>query len=169
VGAIVIAATASNPCGSDLFFDSAAAHEFAVRATGGVRMVSAVDGTGATTAGVRLAPGAGAWASLSDRAAKQDLTEINARSVLAKLMEMPVYTWRYRTELSGALHMGPTAQDFRSAFGLGDSEKTITTIDEGGVALAAIKGLKHELDSKNARIDRLERELRAIKAKLGLK
>jgi hypothetical protein len=36
-------------------------------------------------------------------------------------------------------HIGPMAQDFYSAFGLDD--KRITTIDEGGVALAAIQGL----------------------------
>lgn len=168
-GAILISATAANPCGSDLFFDSAADNEFAVRATGGVRMVSAVNGSGTPTAGVTLASGGGSWASLSDRAAKEDIASINPRTVLAKLVAMPVYTWRYRTEVSRALHLGPTAQDFRAAFGLGDSDKTITMVDEGGVAFAAIKGLKQELDAKDDEIAKLKRELNAIKRKLGLK
>ena len=37
--------------------------------------------------------------------------------------------------------MGPMAQDFFAAFGLGDSDKHITTVDADGVALAAIRGL----------------------------
>jgi hypothetical protein len=41
-------------------------------------------------------------------------------------------------------------------------------VDEGGVALAAIQALKHELDDRNARIEALERELKAIKERLGL-
>ena len=72
--------------------------------------------------------------------------------------------------------MGPMAQDFHGAFGLGDSDKTITNIDADGVALAAIQGLKRELDDKSARLarqakdlDALKRELAAIKAQLGLK
>jgi hypothetical protein len=60
------------------------------------------------------------------------------------------------------------AQDFYAAFGLGASDKAIGTVDEGGVALAAIQALKHELDDRNARIEALERELKAIKERLGL-
>ena len=63
------------------------------------------------------------------------------------------------------------AQDFYSAFGLGLDNKRITTIDEGGVALAAIKGLyrqnralqsenrmlRAQQGAQNARLTRLER------------
>jgi hypothetical protein len=55
------------------------------------------------------------------------------------------------------------AQDFHAAFGLGDSDKSITTIDAGGVALAAIKGLNEKLEEENAalreKVDRLEERL----------
>jgi hypothetical protein len=46
------------------------------------------------------------------------------------------------------------AQDFHAAFGLGDSDKSITTIDAGGVALAAIKGLNEKLEEENAALKR---------------
>jgi hypothetical protein len=56
------------------------------------------------------------------------------------------------------------AQDFYKAFGLGLDDKHITTIDEGGVALAAIQGLyrqnqalRRQNRSLNARLTRLER------------
>lgn len=48
---------------------------------------------------------------------------------------MPIQTWNYKTRHPSVRHMGPTAQDFHAAFGLGDSELTITTTDLGGVSL----------------------------------
>ena len=48
------------------------------------------------------------------------------------------------------------AQDFHRAFGLGDRETEIVTIDADGVALAAIQGL-------NAK---LARELEALRVEL---
>jgi hypothetical protein len=88
---------------------------------------------------------------------------------------LPVSEWRYRSEASGARHVGPMAQDFRAAFGLGDSDTTINLIDSGGIVLAAIQGLHHVLQEKNreiarlkARSDLMERKLQVIEAKLGL-
>jgi len=37
--------------------------------------------------------------------------------------------------------VGPTAQDFRAAFGLGEDDRHISTVDSEGVALAAIQAL----------------------------
>ena len=48
---------------SPFAFPSLASNEFAVRATGGVRFVTAVDASGNLTSGVRLSPGSGAWES----------------------------------------------------------------------------------------------------------
>jgi len=41
-------------------------------------------------------------------------------------------------------HVGPMAQDFYAAFKVGEDDKHITSIDEDGVALAAIKALHAE-------------------------
>ena len=60
-------------------------------------------------------------------------------------------------------HVGPMAQDFHAAFGLGGDDKHINTVDADGVALAAIQGLNQkvekELKQKDAKIAALEREL----------
>jgi len=48
--------------------------------------------------------------------------------------------------------MGPMAQDFRAAFGLGISDKLIDTIDPDGVALAAIQGLNQVVAENNEQI-----------------
>jgi len=99
--------------------------------------------------GAYLAAGSGTWASLSDRDAKRDIVPVDGGEVLARLVALPVATWRYRSETTGALHMGPIAQDFHAAFRLGDSERHITTVDADGVALAAIQGLNAKLEAEN--------------------
>ena len=106
---------------SDFDFSCAFVNAFTARATGGVYFVTAINVSGTATAGVQVAGGGGSWSSLSDRAAKRDLALADAGDVLAKVAALPIYTWRYRTETSGALHLGPVAQDFSAAFGLGDN------------------------------------------------
>jgi hypothetical protein len=48
------------------------------------------------------------------------------------------------------------AQDFYAAFGIGEDDRHITSIDEDGVALAAVKALHAE----NGRLHEENRELR---------
>ena len=150
--------------------DSFGNNTFTVRAEGGVRFYTA-DGIGS---GVFLGPGDGAWNILSDREAKANFQKVNATDVLAKVAAMPVMTWNYRTQNESVRHIGPTAQDFRAAFGLGESDKTISTIDPSGVALAAIQGLVEELKERDKamterdeKIGKLETELRAIRERLA--
>ena len=50
--------------------------------------------------------------------------------------------WNYKAQNTAIRHMGPTAQDFRAAFGLGDFPLRINTIDADGVALAGVKALE---------------------------
>ena len=57
--------------------------------------------------------------------------------------------WSYRASPE-VRHVGPTAQDFRAAFGLGNDDKSIATVDADGVALAAIQGLNAKLEAKIA-------------------
>jgi hypothetical protein len=98
----------------------------------------------------------------SDRAAKQDFAPVNGRDVLAKLAALPITTWAY-TNAPSVRHLGPVAQDFAAAFGLGDGDKHIATVDADGVALAAIQGLNHKLEeqlrAKDAEIASLENRL----------
>jgi hypothetical protein len=133
-----------------LSFSSQASEEFAARATGGVRFVSSVDGFGNSTAGVSLAAGGSAWASISDRNAKANFKPVDSEQILRQLSRIPVETWNYKTQKTSIRHIGPMAQDFSSAFKVGEDDKHITTIDSEGVALAAIQGLYRILREKDA-------------------
>ena len=61
-------------------------------------------------------------------------------------------------------HIGPMAQDFYRLFEVGYDDKTISTIDPAGIALAAIQELykrNQELESELAEMRRMMRELRS--------
>jgi hypothetical protein len=104
----------------------------------------------------------GNWVNGSDRNAKRAFTAINARDVLEKVSDLPITEWQYKTDAEGMRHLGPMAQDFHAAFGLnGEDEKHISTVDEGGVALAAIQGLNQKLEE--ARVENAELKARVEK------
>jgi hypothetical protein len=96
---------------------------------------------GALMAGSYLAAGSSTWAVVSDRDQKDNVAAVSGSEVLEKLAAIPTSTWNYKSEDRSTRHMGPMAQDFHAAFGLGDSDKAIGMIDADGVALAAIQGL----------------------------
>ena len=68
---------------------------------------------------------------------------------------MPIRTWSYRSEDSTVRHIGPTAQDFRAAFALGDGDKAIATVDADGVSLAAIQALVKRVAQLEAQLAQL--------------
>jgi hypothetical protein len=151
--------------GSTLLRDSAA-NQFLARASGGVYFYS----NEAATSGVVLTPGSGTWASLSDRNAKTDIAPLDDESVLDKVAALPIDSWQYKSE-KGVRHVGPMAQDFYAAFGTGVDDRHITSIDEDGVALAAIKALNAKLALDNADLQnhnaKLEARLSALEAKVA--
>ncbi len=135
-------------------FNSASSNEFAVRATGGVRLVTAISGT-TPTAGVQLAPGGSSWLTVSDRNAKTNFTHVDKKLILERLAEIPIDTWNYKTQDNSIRHIGPMAQDFYKAFNVGEDNKHINTVDADGVALAAIQGLYQLLKDKDSKIEEL--------------
>lgn len=94
--------------------------------------------------------------SPSDRNLKTDLAPVKTEDILARLAALPIQSWRYTNETAGVRHVGPMAQDFKAAFGLGNDSRLIGFVDEGGVALAAIQGLNRKLNEKDAEIEKLK-------------
>ena len=118
------------------------------------------------TAGAQLAAGSGSWSMFSDRNAKESFQSVNPQTVLAEVATMPVSTWNYKTQAKSIRHIGPMAQDFHAAFGVGENDTTISTVDEGGVALAAIKGLNQKVDAKDAEIQALKQQNASLAERL---
>jgi hypothetical protein len=137
----------------------ARAGEFLVRATGGVTLYTNV----AQTIGAALPPGSGMWSSASDRNLKDRVAPIDDGAILAKVAALPVAEWSYVSE-RGVRHLGPMAQDFHAAFGVGEDDRHIGALDEDGVALAAIKALNAKLERRDAELAALRRELHALES-----
>lgn len=145
------------------------ANSVTMRAAGGYRLFS----NAGTTAGVNLAPGGGSWTSMSDRNAKENLQAVSPAEILDKVAALPLSTWNYTSQDAAIRHIGPMAQDFKTAFAVGESDTGITTIDADGVALAAIQGLNQRLEEqrsaleeRQAEISRLERRLEKLESLL---
>ena len=86
---------------------------------------------------------------------KQDFRVVDKLEVLAKVASLSIQEWAYKKD-PGIRHLGPTAEEFRNAFALGQDAKTISTIDADGVALIAIQALKEEVDTLKEKNDSLE-------------
>jgi hypothetical protein len=152
-------------------FASSRSGEFAVQALGGAMFAtsSPVDGKRAGS-GIRLEPGAGAWTALCDVESKENFAPVDSIAILERVAAMPIATWNWKAQGAAVSHLGPTAQDFSAAFGLGTDDKGIATVDADGVALAAIQGLnaklRAELDAKQAEIDALNARLERLEGLL---
>jgi hypothetical protein len=108
----------------------------------------------------------------SDRNRKEDIAAVDAREILARVVELPIQSWRYRNEPEK--HVGPMAQDFYATFGLGRDERGIATVDADGVALAAIQALYELVEAQRATLDahrltleRQDLEIRLLKEELA--
>jgi hypothetical protein len=145
--------------GSSALADTAA-DQFVVRASGGTYVYSSEN----DTTGVKLAAGSGTWSNLSDRNVKTDIVPLDDATILAKVAALPLSTWRYKAE-SGVRHVGPMAQDFYAAFRVGEDDRHITSIDEDGVALAAVKAVHVENGTLRRENARMALRLAAVEAR----
>ncbi|HXI55555.1 MAG TPA: tail fiber domain-containing protein [Polyangia bacterium] len=118
------------------------------------------------TADAPTCPAGCAPLCISDRDRKQAIRPADVDGVLARVAQLPIATWRYREEPTGVLHMGPMAQDFRAAFGLGDSDRTYYAVDAHGVSLAAIQALSRMVDEDQRRLRTLERMNQQLRERL---
>jgi len=145
--------------------EAVANNEFAVRAAGGYRFR-----TNATlTTGCNLPAGSGVFSCASSRTLKENFLGIDGEDVLARMRGIPVTTWNYVSEGSQSRHLGPIAEDFFAAFGLGTDSRAIGLLDIDGVNFAAAKALEERTRQQRTEIDALNRqvtELRAANASL---
>jgi hypothetical protein len=128
-------------------------NQFVVRGCGGVKMYT----NQGLTSGAELAAGGSSWSAVSDRNRKENFLAVDGEDLLARLRSVPVSTWNYKTQDRSIRHMGPMAQDLYAAFGLGESNLLINTLDIDGVNLAGVQAL-------TTRTDALQQQVRALTA-----
>jgi hypothetical protein len=142
-------------------------NEFAARAAGGFRFR-----TNATlTTGCNLPAGSGVFSCASSRTLKNGFVPVDGETLLGRIRTVPVNTWSYNDEPGHVRHLGPFAEDFRAAFGLGTDDRSIGMLDIAGVDFAAVKALEartadlqRQLQERDRRIDDLEARLARLEA-----
>lgn len=85
---------------------------------------------------------------------------LDAADVLARVEQLPLYTYNYIGQDPAVVNRGPVAQEWHALFPSGKDPLKIETMDLDGVALAAIQGLA-------ARNRALEESLAALAARNG--
>jgi hypothetical protein len=132
---------------------------FTVRAGAGVRFFSSSQ-TANNSPGVVLASGGGSWINASDVNLKEHFRDLDGETVLSKLAQMSIREWSYKSQDTSIRHAGPTAQEFRAAFGLGESSVGINSIDVDGIALRAIQALEARTRAANEELQHVNESLR---------
>ncbi len=153
-------------------FVSDGTYQFLVRAAGGIHFGanSTVSLTSSrfisTSTGAHLTTG-GTWTNASSRAWKTPFEPIDTRAILRGVLALPMSTWEYIASPGEGRHLGPMAEDFAAAFGVGEAT-TIGTTDSAGVALAAIQGLAEQsAEGFGALRDRLAAENAALAGEIA--
>ncbi|MDB4948603.1 MAG: Head domain of trimeric autotransporter adhesin [Gemmatimonadetes bacterium] len=129
-------------------------NQFVARGCGGIKLYTSQN----LSSGVEVAAGGGSWSSISDRNRKENFLRVDGEDVLGRLRAVPVSTWNYKTQERGIRHLGPMAQDFAAAFGLGESNLLINTVDIDGINMAAVKAVADRTDALRAENARLSAE-----------
>lgn len=108
-----------------------------------------------TSTGAYLSNG-GTWTNSSDSTRKSNIKHIDNADILQKIRLLNISEWEYKDDEGRARHIGPMAQDFYAAFGLGHDATSISTIDPAGVALSGIQALADENEQLKERVHALE-------------
>lgn len=145
---------------SGIRLESTAPNQFLVRATGGVTILT----DSKSGSGVVLRTGSSSWAVGSDRNLKENIEPVDSKALLDKLTSLPIGTWNYKAQDESIRHIGPMAQDFSAAFGVGEDDKHIATIDADGVALAAIQALHSENQDLASEVAQLKENMAQLQA-----
>jgi hypothetical protein len=104
----------------------------------------------------------------SDVNSKHNISAVSGENVLAQLRGLPITTWTYKNDESGATHLGPMAQDFHQAFGLGEDNRHVAPLDVAGVALAAVKALEAKVRAKDAQLADRDAQIADLEKRFSL-
>jgi len=101
----------------------------------------------------------------SSRALKENFTPVDGERMLEEVLSLPLLSWNYKKRAPEDRHVGPMAEDFYAAFGLGESDRSLAPSDAAGVALAAIQGLHAKLEARDQEILLLRQQLKEVDAR----
>lgn len=90
---------------------------------------------------------AGAAAASASRF-KEGIEPVSDDAILTAIRNLPVYEWSYKGDRTR--HVGPMAEDFHAAFGVGSGPDAIHYIDAIGALMASTKALASKVEALEA-------------------
>ncbi|HEY0035658.1 MAG TPA: tail fiber domain-containing protein [Longimicrobium sp.] len=146
-------------------------NQFTVRARGGIRLRTSTAtgdnvGVNANT-GCDIAGNSGVMSCASSRTLKEHFVAVGGEDVLTRIRRTPVTTWNYIGEEGNVRHMGPVAEDFHAAFGLGTNNTTIGHLDIDGVNFAGVKALEERTAKLQQDVADRDRRISDLEARVA--
>jgi hypothetical protein len=146
-------------------------NEFRIRYNGGIRLRVSTAANGNTpgaggNVGCDLTVAVPSWTCASSRTLKENYLSVDGEYVLSRLRDMPITTWSMIGADASVRHLGPVAEDFHRAFGLGIGETTIGMGDIDGVNIAAAKALEVRTRDLQDQLNERTRQVQTLQAQL---
>lgn len=146
-------------------------NEFRIRYNGGIRLRVSTAANGNTpgaggNVGCDLTVAVPSWTCASSRTLKENYLAVDGEDVLARLRDMPVTTWSMIGADASVRHLGPVAEDFHRAFGLGIGETAIGLGDIDGVNIAAAKALEVRTRDLQDQLNERTRQVQTLQAQV---
>ena len=146
-------------------------NEFRIRYNGGIRLRVSTAANGNTpgaggNVGCDLTVAVPSWTCASSRTLKENYLAVDGEDVLARLRDMPVTTWSMIGADASVRHLGPVAEDFHRAFGLGIGETAIGLGDIDGVNIAAAKALEVRTRDLQDQLNERTRQVETLQAQV---
>ncbi|HVH12589.1 MAG TPA: tail fiber domain-containing protein [Longimicrobium sp.] len=146
-------------------------NEFRIRYNGGIRLRVSTAANGNTpgaggNVGCDLTVAVPSWTCASSRTLKENYLNVDGEYVLSRLRDMPITTWSMIGADPHVRHLGPVAEDFHRAFGLGLGPTAIGLGDIDGVNIAAAKALEVRTTNLQTQLDERTAEVQALQAQV---
>jgi hypothetical protein len=107
------------------------------------------------------------WSCTASAAMMDNRAPVDFDALLGRLAAMPIAYFTTKGATKPARELGPSAEDFRAAFGLGRDGQSIAEGNASGVALAAAQRLYRKIAADEAEIEAQRKELAALEKELA--
>lgn len=129
----------------------------------------AASGSGSNALSIQAGGGmvlAGTLSQGSSRTLKHDIRPAPVHAVLGEVLSLPLYAWRYLSDLNASLHLGPMAEDVHQRFQVGASPQALAPSDVAALAAATVQALHQKLAAKDEELMALAERLTALEQQL---
>jgi trimeric autotransporter adhesin len=140
--------------------EASANNQFMSRFAGGYRLWT----NAVMTNSCAIAAGGTSWVCSSSRALKENFTPVDGEELLARIRGVELNRWTLIGDPARTPHLGPFAEDFHAAFGLGDDPKAIGHQDIDGVNFGGVKALDARTVQMQSRMDEQARQIEQLQA-----